>query len=221
MGDASDTTAVVDKPVSARQRAYAFVLDGIIRGDYRGGDFLEEERVSVAAGVSRTPVREAFSRLESEHFIELVPRRGARVRAVTAKDMLELYEARRLIEGFAATRICEAGWGAPPEMVAAAQQMRALGDRDPRTHVELDRAYHRALVAGSRNQVLVDVCDGLRARQQHVAYAALRADPSRLATIVDEHEQMVAALDAADAAAVTALLNVHLQPIPHVLATLP
>ena len=61
---------------TARAKAYAYVLDHIIRGDFRGGDFIEEEWVSSAAGVSRTPVREAFHRLESERFIELLPRRG-------------------------------------------------------------------------------------------------------------------------------------------------
>ncbi|MEM8664780.1 MAG: FCD domain-containing protein, partial [Pseudomonadota bacterium] len=127
---------------------------------------------------------------------------------------------RRLIEGFAAARICEAGSGAPKEMVALAAEMRTVGSSDLRVHVELDRAYHRALVKGCANHVLVEVCDGLRARQQQVAYAAVRADPSRLGTILDEHDLMVIALEAGDTDEVVSLLNRHLQPIAQVLATL-
>jgi len=206
---------------TARTRAYEFVLDRIIRGDFRGGEFIEEEKVSAAAGVSRTPVREAFHRLESERFLELLPRRGARVRQVTAQEMLQVYEARRLVEGFAARRICEAGWGAPPAMKRLAAEMRALGDTDLRRHVDLDRDYHLALVEGSRNAVLVEVLEALRARQQQVAFAVLNADPSRLATILAEHETMVEALDRNDSDGVVALLERHLQPIQHVIDRLP
>lgn len=209
------------RPPTARAKAYAFVLDGIIQGDFRGGDFLEEEKVSAAAGVSRTPVREAFHRLESERFLELLPRRGARVRQVTAQEMLQVYEARRLVEGFAARRICEAGWGAPPAMKRLAAEMRRLGDKNFRRHIDLDRDYHLALVEGSRNAVLVEVLVALRARQQQVAYAVLNADPSRLATILSEHEAMVEALDRNDGDGVVALLEQHLQPIKHVVDQLP
>lgn len=211
----------VAKPISARTRAYEYVLDHIIRGDFRGGDFIEEEAVSTAAGVSRTPVREAFHRLQSERFLELLPRRGARVRQVTARELIEVYEARRLIEGFAARQICEAGWGAPPAMKRLAAEMRDLGDGDYRRHVDLDRDYHHALVEGARNTVMADVLDALRARQQQVAYAALHADPSRLETILSEHEAMVEALDASDAERMIDILNSHLRPIRHVLDRLP
>ncbi|UOM34091.1 GntR family transcriptional regulator [Acuticoccus sp. I52.16.1] len=206
---------------TARAKAYAYVLDHIIRGDFRGGDFIEEEWVSSAAGVSRTPVREAFHRLESERFIELLPRRGARVRQVTAQEMMQVYEARRLIEGFAARRICEAAKGAPVEMKRLAAEMRALGDSDLRRHVDLDRDYHVALVEGSRNDVLMEVLDALRARQQQVAYAVLNADPSRLETILAEHEAMVDALDRGDGDGVVGLLNRHLRPIQSVVERLP
>ncbi|WP_226577603.1 GntR family transcriptional regulator [Acuticoccus sediminis] len=211
-----------EKPaMTARAKAYDYVLDRIIRGEFPGGEFIEEEWISTAAGVSRTPVREAFHKLESERFLELLPRRGARVRQVTAQEMLDVYEARRLIEGFAARRICEARTGAPPEMKRLAAEMRTLGSADLRRHVDLDRDYHVALVEGSRNGVLMDVLDALRARQQQVAYAALNADPSRLETILAEHEAMVEALDRHDGDGVVELLNRHLRPIQHVIDRLP
>lgn len=209
------------KPASARTKAYEYVLDHIVRGDFRGGDFIEEEAVTSAAGVSRTPVREAFHRLASERFLELLPRRGARVRQVTARELVEVYEARRLIEGFAARRICEEGWGAPPAMKRLAAEMRALGATDLRRHVDLDRDYHLALVEGARNTVMAEVLETLRARQQQVAYSAIHADPSRLETILAEHEAMVESMDANDAERMIELLNRHLRPIQHVLDSFP
>ncbi|MEM0907524.1 MAG: GntR family transcriptional regulator [Pseudomonadota bacterium] len=208
------------KALTARDKAYAFVVEQIVSGDFRGGEFLEEERVSAAVGVSRTPVREAFNRLESERFIELVPRRGARVREVTAQEMLQLYETRRLVEGFAAERMCAMKVGAPAEMVALQETMERLERSDLRSHVECDRAFHRALMAGSKNLILVEVCDALRALQHQVAYAAVRADPSRLDIILDEHSALIKALDKGDADRAVRILTQHLQPIAQVLATL-
>ena len=50
----------------AKDRVYDYVRKAILEGRLEGGTFLEEERVSLAVGVSRTPVREAFQQLQSE-----------------------------------------------------------------------------------------------------------------------------------------------------------
>ncbi len=210
-----------DRPGPARERVYEFVRAAILRGDYAGGEFLEEETVCRAAGVSRTPVREAFHRLESERFLELLPRRGARVRPVTARDMVELYETRRLIEGFAIDRICARGGGGLAQVAERAAELRALGDRDAHAHVEIDRMLHRSLVASAGNAILVEAYDGLQARQQRVALAALTSDPSRIGLILDEHDKIIAALEACDAETARSVLSRHLSPVESVMAQLP
>lgn len=204
----------------ARERVYEFVADAILRGLYAPGELLGEDAVCRAAGVSRTPVREAFHRLEAERFIEMLPRRGARVRPVTAREMLELYETRRLLEGFAIDRICSGERSLPEAVGALAARMRALGEGDVHAHVEQDRLFHRTLVAAAQNGILTEAYDGLRARQQHVALAALHADPSRLPLILDEHEALVAALAAGDGAGARGILAAHLAPVSHVVAKL-
>jgi DNA-binding GntR family transcriptional regulator len=209
------------KRASARERVYALVRDAILRGDYAGGEFLEEETVCRAADVSRTPVREAFHRLASERFLDLLPRRGARVRPVTARDMIELYETRRLIEGFAIDRICAQDKGATETLAPLVAELRRLGDADLHTHVDLDRRFHRRLVSAAGNMMLVEAYDGLQARQQRVALAAVTTDPTRLSLILDEHDSLLAALDARDASRARDVLALHLQPIDAVLARLP
>ena len=54
-----------------RERVYMFVCEQILKGHFEGGSFIEEEHISSAINVSRTPVREAFHRLEAEKFIDL------------------------------------------------------------------------------------------------------------------------------------------------------
>jgi DNA-binding GntR family transcriptional regulator len=205
---------------TARERAYDFVRESILLGRFPAGEFIEEETVCAATGLSRTPVREAFGRLGAERYIDLMPRRGALVRGVSADELIQIYETRRLLEGFAIDHICGAGRGAPPTMRALCDRMRATPAEDLLGHVELDQAYHRALVSGTGNEILAELYAGMRARQMRVAMTALGADPSRIGQINDEHEAIVAALDRADAEDARAVLARHLRPLAHVVSRL-
>lgn len=211
---------VVGRDLSAGERAYAFVRDGILRGTFKVGGFLEEEQVSSAIGVSRTPVREAFHRLAAEHWLALVPRRGAMVRQVTARELVDVYEVRRVIEGHAIRQLCGAKRGVPAESYALMEAMCAEGAETIEAQVRLDQQFHRSLVATLHNVVLIEMYDGLRARQQLVALSALGADPGRLETILDEHRALLDAVSRHDIAAAEAILLVHLQPLAEIMARL-
>ncbi|MEU4670062.1 GntR family transcriptional regulator [Amycolatopsis sp. NPDC023774] len=200
---------------------YAWLRDGIISGELEGGRFLDELWVSGVVGVSRTPVREAFHRLEAERFISLLPRKGAQVRAVTARELEEAYQSRRLIEGHAITEVCAAGAGAPAELAVLIEDMaRAGAERDWFAASGLDRRFHRAIVSAAGNTVLTELYDILRSRQQRVAVRALEARPERLSIIDAEHRQLVAALAAGDAETALRILNQHLRPVSEVVSAL-
>jgi DNA-binding GntR family transcriptional regulator len=205
---------------SARDRAYAYIRDGILRRTIKAGVFLEEEQVSSAIGVSRTPVREAFHRLAAERWLDLVPRRGALVRQVTAQELVDVYEARRVIEGHAVRSLCSARLDVPALSYALLDEMHAEGAGAIETHVRLDQQFHRSLVATLGNVVLIEIYDSLRARQQLVALSAYAANPGRLQTILDEHRALLAALAVHDAKEAEAVLRAHLRPLAEVLARL-
>ncbi|MEV0070307.1 MULTISPECIES: GntR family transcriptional regulator [unclassified Amycolatopsis] len=219
------TTAPGPVPVEgggpARDRVYAWLRDGIISGALEGGRFLDELWVSGVVGVSRTPVREAFHRLEAERFISLLPRKGAQVRTVTARELEEVYQSRRLIEGHAITEVCAAGAGAPAEMAGLIEDMGHAGaERDWFAVSGLDRRFHRAIVNAAGNTVLTELYDTLRSRQQRVAVRALEARPERLSIIDAEHRQLVAALDEGDTETALRILNQHLRPVSEVVSAL-
>ncbi|HWD05173.1 MAG TPA: GntR family transcriptional regulator [Amycolatopsis sp.] len=218
------TTGPGEVPVEggpARERVYAWLRDGIISGELEGGRFLDEQWVSGVVGVSRTPVREAFHRLEAERFISLLPRKGAQVRTVTARELEEVYQSRRLIEGHAIAEVCAARTGAPSEMAALIEEMgRAGAARDWFAVSGLDRRFHRAIVGAAGNTVLTELYDTLRSRQQRVTVRALEARPERLRVIDAEHRELVAALDAADTEEALRILNRHLRPVSEVVSIL-
>lgn len=204
-----------------RERVYLYVREQILRGRFPGGSFVEEEEISTALGVSRTPVREAFHRLEAERFIDLLPRRGALVRQVNAQELLDLYEARRMIEGHAISRICREEIPLPAEMRTILDALESLPQSDYFNRVELNRQFHFVMVAAVGNIVLSELYQSLGARQQRVAMTAIHADPSRAARISREHHALVAALAEWDEAKALAILEQHLRPIVGVLSRLP
>lgn len=215
--DSSDIKAEAGR-LPASQRAYAYIRSRILNGELASDTFVEEEHISALIGVSRTPVREAFGRLQAEHLIELVPRRGARVRGVTLREMVEFYEVRRIIEGHVAGQLCRARAGAPAAMRRALEEMRALLPEPDARYMVLDAALHEALVAASGNQVLIDMYAGLSTRQRRVALVSLKIQPKRPALIHDQHEALVGVLDAHDEAAALRVLEAHLRPIDAVVS---
>lgn len=87
---------------NAVDRAYEVIRDGIITGRYASGDRLKEEELAAQIGVSRTPVREALRRLNSEDFVKFVPNRGAHVMTWAPEYVDEIFVLRAKIESYAA-----------------------------------------------------------------------------------------------------------------------
>lgn len=87
-------------PISDNERVYRHLRREIIEGRFRPGDRVIESRVADTLQVSRTPVREAVRRLETEGLIVTEHHRGAHIRSFTETDVADLYDARARIEGF-------------------------------------------------------------------------------------------------------------------------
>lgn len=213
--------AAASRSKPTRERVYLYVREQILRGRFPGGSFVEEEEISSALGVSRTPVREAFHRLEAERFIDLLPRRGALVRQVTAQELLDLYEARRMIEGHAISRICREEIPLPADMQAILDELERMPQDDYFNRVELNRQFHFVMVAAVGNIVLSELYQSLGARQQRVAMTAIHTDPTRIARISKEHHALIAALTEWDEEKALAILEQHLRPIVGVVSRLP
>jgi DNA-binding GntR family transcriptional regulator len=196
---------------TATDRAYAFTKDRILDGRLAGGELVSEGDVAAAVGVSRTPVREAFLKLEAEGLLRLYPKRGALVVPVSAAEVEQVIETRALVERFAVERIGRAS----PELATTLEatieaQERAAAAGDAQAFVDADREFHRLLVTATRNDILVSLHDSLRDRQTRMGLAALSRDGARLQTIMTEHRALLGALRAGDPDA-GAILARHLE----------
>ncbi|GAY07819.1 transcriptional regulator, GntR family [Pseudonocardia sp. N23] len=210
---ASDAARARAPRGSAKTRALEYVKDAILTGGFRGGDLISEGEVAAALDMSRTPVREAFLRLEAEGLLRLYPQRGALVVPVSPEEVRAVMEARLVIEQFAARSACHGDDAARARigdgLDAQLDRQRAAAD-DLRGFLDADRAFHTVLVEAAGNAILADVYSSLRDRQLRMIGESAVRDPRRTATIVEEHTVIAAAVRAGDLDALLDAVRAHL-----------
>ena len=208
------------QPGSATERVFAWVRERILDGTFPAGRLLSEGEVSEAVEVSRTPVREAFLRLAGEGMLELYPKRGALVVPVSTSELLQVHEARALIEPWAAQVVAaspDRGAVAERLRMHIADSMRALEARDFRAFQAADRAFHTTLISAAGNQLLLDFYSTLRDIQLRGGLRAAQTIPGRGEQILAQHELIVSAIERGDGQTAGDLLGTHLRRTAEVL----
>lgn len=197
----------------AAQRAYRTTKSAIINGELPGGALLSEVAVSADLGLSRTPVHEAFLRLEAEQLLDLQPRRGAVVRPMTPSEAADVLAMRHAVEAAAAAQVFSRG--GLDDMLRAElddnlrRQREFAASEDVDGFVAVDDEFHLLTVRASRNPIAEHFYEHLRARQQRLRNLLLRIDPQNLRSSLDDHEQLAQCLLGGDAERYSALLQAH------------
>ncbi|MEM7440360.1 MAG: GntR family transcriptional regulator [Pseudomonadota bacterium] len=188
--------------------AYELILNAIDVGVYRPGERLVESDLADRFGVSRTPVREALQRLETQSLL----RREGRSLIVASLDhnqMAELYEVRSELEGLAAR--LSAKHAGPEEvrvLYAMIEEDRALLG-NPRELSLANRRFHRQIHLGSRNRFLVQQLEMVHRSMALLAETSLAAD-GRGEMALAEHQTIVEAIEAGDGRLAEQQLKDHL-----------
>jgi DNA-binding GntR family transcriptional regulator len=202
---------VTPPPSTATDRAYSHTKARVLDGTYAGGALITEGEVSEAVGVSRTPVREAFLRLQAEGLLRLYPKRGALVVPVSAQEIDDVMETRAMIERFAVEKVFASGAqrDVGARLREALVRQRRLR-KSPEPFTDADREFHGVLVAATGNQVVVDLYAALRDRQLRMGVTALLRDPQRIDRILEEHTALADAIASGDQDAALACVSAHL-----------
>lgn len=196
---------------SAPDRVYDYVKSGILDGSYPGGDLLTEGDVAESVGCSRTPVREGLLRLQSEGFVKLYPKKGALVVPVTAEEAADVWQARALVESWAAPRAFDRGAELADELDQLTDQLRAhFAAGDVTAFSEADRTFHEAIVGAAGNAVLTRLYRGLRERQVCINAKSMRASAERMERAITDHQQFADLLRGDDPDAFVDATRVHL-----------
>lgn len=145
------------------EKVYAILKDAIISGKIEAGMWLHEEALTEALGVSRTPVREAFNRLKSEGFLEVLPRKGAHIIELSDGELDQLFEVREIVETTlfirsAKTLSISLLKKFRKQFSTSEQEMREsinqieLWDEKRRIYLKHDRAFHDTLIRATDNK---------------------------------------------------------------------
>ncbi len=186
--------------------------DLIVQGRLAPGERLNERLLCEQLGISRTPLREAIKLLATEGLVNLLPNRGAVVAPLDAAGVAEAFEVMGALEGLAGELACRHASAAQiAEIRALHQEMLATHHRgDLATYFRYNQAIHLKLVQAASNASLAKVYRQLNANVRRARYMA-NLSRERWDDAVREHEQILAALEARDAAKLKALLREHLQ----------
>jgi DNA-binding GntR family transcriptional regulator len=163
------------------------------------GTVVNEHALATELGLGRMPVREALARLATDRFINVLPRRGTVVTAVSLEDVLDMFEAREAIEcgvvHIVAKRATKEDLVTLRRLVKAADDAREGTDHE--AFLRDDHAIHAFLVHMVRNSLLQDAADRLLLHNLRFwrTYWALR--PAQHATMIP-HSDLLKALEARD-----------------------
>ncbi len=197
---------------TAAERAYEHTKRAIIRGELEPGAMISEGLICQELGISRTPVHEAFLRLDAEEFLTLVSRKGAIVRPMSPHEAMNVLEMREAVESSAAARVIADGRALEltGTLDALLEVQREALDTDDLDHfAEADDDFHTAVVVASRNPIAIHFARLLRDRQQRLRHQLIRVAPGQMVTGLAQHRLLAAALTAGDAAGYRAVLAAH------------
>lgn len=182
--------------MSMTQKVYDAFIDGLRDGTYRPGDRIRAEDVAKSLDVSRTPVREALSRLTERGLLAMTAS-GLSVTQLDRTSVLELYAVRELLEGAAARFAAQ--HASPSDLFTMHRIAEAFArpDSDPRRVAQLNRAFHDAIYDAAHNKFLLTILDGMHDTLMLLPSTTFAAD-GRQADAVREHHAILEAIEARD-----------------------
>lgn len=161
------------------QRVVATLRQMILSGELSPGERLAEIPTAEQLGVSRMPVRIAFRTLEQEGLLTKQPRRGYRVRSVTAEELRGAVEVRGVLEGLAACQAAQKGLCGTQrkgliECLREGDTLFAKGhvtEEDLEVYHDLNRRFHGLIIEASANPAIAAAL----ARDEHLPFASISA----------------------------------------------
>ena len=192
---------------------YERIRQKVLDSELAPGSQILEQELAVMLGVSRTPVREAVIRLQSEGLLEIIPRHGVRIVPVAVSDMREIYDVLISLEPRAAELL--AARGASPEELSVLEasccrMTDALGRGEMEEWALADEEFHLGIVRLSGNRRLADIVLNCWDQVHRARYFTLRLRKHpRPSKSIEEHYEIIEAIRRCDAKGASASYRTH------------
>ena len=170
-----------------KQQAYDLIKHNIIHCIYAPDTIITEEMIQETVNVSRTPIRDALSRLEQEGMIKILPKKGILVTEMTFRELNMLYEIRGLLEPY-----CIQNYGVriSPEKYAEYYDKYTLflnGTVAEYSYEDMDASFHRMLINSSQNTYIISQYTTLEMQISRSRYMTGKDSVNRRRSTVQEH----------------------------------
>lgn len=184
----------IERHQTLREKILETIRDAILKGTMKPGERVSEPELAERFGISRTPIREAFRQLESEGYLEVIPRKGAVVASLSERDVEEFYAIKIILEGFAARMAAE------NLSVKDIERLESINDRlqqiakegDVKTFFRVHNEFHEVFIKAAGNEKLYEMINHLVLRFKRLRLASL-SQPGRMEISVEEHRNMIQA----------------------------
>lgn len=200
--------------VSLHGEVLARLRDYIVEGNLDEGERVPERALCTMLGISRTPLREALKVLASEGLLDLLPNRGARVRALTPRDLTELFDVMGGLESLAGRLACE--HVTDDELLAIERLHHEMYSfylrRDLHGYFRVNQLIHEKIVEAARNAMLAATYASFAGRLRRERFSAnLATDRDRWTEAMREHEAILDALRRRSGEELSNILFQHLR----------
>ena len=195
--------------MSLKKKAYAAIRMKIVNCEYMPDSFLNEAELMKELEVSRTPIREAVSRLEQENLVRIIPKKGIIVSSLSLSNVKEVYQVRELLEPYI-IRL----WGSqvPRETLAAYQDrlLKTSPETPERERHLIDYELHRIISDRCENQYFIQLLGNVYDQSQRIRILSGKLH-RRLEDTRTEHVLIVERLLSGDSEGAAKAMEIHLE----------
>lgn len=193
-----------------RTSVYERIRSEILSCELKPGSLIQERDLAERYAVSKSPIRDALLRLETQNLIEVMPRKGYRVRPISVADARELYEMRSMLERACVTRLIETGSAEQLEMLDAFRE--APSDADLSRWIAYNREFHLAVAEGCGNARLANATREVLEQFDRLTLISVTAnEEGGLSRFVGEHAAIIDAVQRRDKRGAASLVKEHVE----------
>ncbi len=199
------------KPPDLKNWAYERIKRKVLNLEINAGDQLYIETLAEEMGISRTPIREALLKLESEGMVRAASRVGFFVQSITRRDLEELFELREILESYAAEKAAPQIEDQDIERLKELQERaaKAIGLGKRFEFMDMEVEIHGLILKKARNERLAKMIDSIGDLIQRERILSLKSD-ANIRESYKEHGQIIEALAEKDAALAGKAMRSHI-----------
>jgi DNA-binding GntR family transcriptional regulator len=206
--------------MSLQEEIYNQLKKAIIYGELSPGEKLNELDFAKKLSVSRTPVREAFRRLQVDGYVTFVSHKGVFVTKLPPDEIRAAYNIIAILEGYAAE--LAAMYTSEKELKKLRQYQKELNrlahEKKYHDYAETNYAFHRYITTLSRNKTLANTISTLRARVYTYRFISVTI-PGYLEKYASEHEHIISAIEKKDALRARDCMKKHVDFVNDILVS--